>query len=128
MGPYFVRLIAALVLTGLIAACPVLCGADEVGHGMHAHDNGEATPSPHPSGGHCPDDGGDNCICQGAVQSADVRLPGSFDLIGLPLLSAALLHTPPHPLNHLTRAGTPTGLAGLGDSLAVRAFLQNFRC
>lgn len=83
-----------------------------------------------PAPAHCPD-AGDDCVCGGVVKSSDARVPHG-DPIGLPLslfgLHGFLPHAPAHPLAHLTFDGTPTGLASWGDSLTVRAFLQNFRC
>jgi hypothetical protein len=121
-----VRAIAALLLTGLLVLCPILCGAEEFGHGAHRHGSSESASHDPSAPGQCPEEG-DNCICQGAVVSVDVRVPDA-DALGLPLLLGMLVHTPHHPLAHLTWDGSPTGLAGWGDSHAVRAFLQNFRC
>jgi hypothetical protein len=45
-----------------------------------------------------------------------------------PLLLDAFAHTPHHPIAHLTWGGSPTGLAGWGDTITVRSLLQNFRC
>ena len=119
-----VRTFTAFFLIGLIAACPLLCGAVEIGHGTHGLETSSGVPGEPSAPGHCPQDG-DDCICQGAVQADDARLPGAADDFGLLLPFA---HTPPHPIAHLTRDGSPTGLAALGDSSTVRAFLQNFRC
>lgn len=114
--------VAAVLLVGLLVLCPAVCGAEEPDRGTHAHSaaGGPATPA------HCPEDGS-NCICQGAVQvdavrvahpDADVLTPPSDLLVATPLL----------PRPHLTRDGSPTGLAGLGDRPAIRAFLQSVRC
>ncbi len=115
-------------LIAILTLCPVFCGTEEADHGTHWHgtsagnDSDELPASP----GHCPEDG-DNCICQGAIQSAAVRVSDAFVVaLSSPLVFA--LATPPHPLAHLTCEGAPTGLAGWGNSHAVRAFLQNFRC
>jgi hypothetical protein len=118
-----VRTFVALFLIGLLSFCPVLCGAAETDHGAHGHgaSDGPSAPS------HCPEDS-DNCICQGAViQSGDHHVSG-HDAFGLPLHFIAIGHTPSHPIAHLTWDGFPTGLAGWGDALTVRALLQNFRC
>ena len=124
-GQSTVRTLASLFLTGLILACPFLCGAAEAFETAHEH-SGSESPSP----AHCPDDS-DSCICRGAVQAHDVRVP-DFDGIGLPLgmfgLVGIVAHSSAHPLAHMTSDGHPTGLAAWGSSLAVRAFLQNFRC
>ena len=39
-----------------------------------------------------------------------------------------LVPAPLHPVAHLTRDGSPTGLAARGPSVTIRAWLQNFRC
>lgn len=118
-----------MLLTGLILACPFLCGTAEAGHVTH-REHSASGPADAPAPGHCPEES-DDCICRGAVQSADVRVPGG-DPIGflLPLhgLVGILDHAPAHSLAHLTSGGTPTGLAGWGDAVTVRALLQNFRC
>ena len=119
------RVFLSALLTVLILTCPLLCGAAEAGHVTH-REHPVSSPAP----GHCPEDA-DNCICQGAVQSADVRVPG-VDAISSPLpphgLVGVLDHAPAHSLAHLTSDGTPTGLAGWGDAVTVRAYLQNFGC
>lgn len=114
----------ALLLVILITACPLICGAVEACQVAHRHD--PASPA---SPNHCPEDS-DNCICRGAVQASDTRLPDR-DVVGLSstlLLWGALAHSPAHSFLHLTTDGSPTGLAAWGDSLAVCAVLQNFRC
>jgi hypothetical protein len=123
-----VRAFLTTILTGLVLACPFLCGAVEAVEGSHSHHAGTSTDSPSPT--HCPEDS-DNCFCRGAVQTNDVRVPG-IDSVGLPLPfqvdAIALAHALLRPLAHLTIDGTPTGLAAWGDSTTVRARLQNFRC
>lgn len=118
-----------MLLTGLILACPFVCGAAESGHVTH-REHAVGVPSGGSAPTHCPEDD-DDCVCRGAVQSSDVRVPHS-DAIGLPLPLHGLVgdraHSPAHSLSHLTTDGNPAGLARWGDSLAVRAFLQNFRC
>ena len=118
------RNVVTTLLVSLILVCPFVCGAAEACHVTHReHAAGGSAPS------HCPEDN-DGCVCRGAVQSSDVRIPNS-DAIGISLpldeLARKLAHSPAHSLVHLTTDGHPTGLAGWGDSLAVRAFLQNFR-
>lgn len=115
-----------MLLTGLILACPFLCGADEIGHSArHGHAAGESGKGSAPDP--CPESS-DNCVCRGAVQASDVRATDPDVDMAAPLflpappLFAGLLH------HHLTWEGSPTGLAGWGDSLTIRAFLQNFRC
>ena len=120
--------VLATFLTGLILACPFICGVAEAVEGSHQHHAAGQSGTPAPA--HCPEDS-DNCICRGAVQSGDVKVPDS-DAIGLLLPFGGqvglLAHAPAHSFAHLTRDGTPTGLAAWGNSTAVRALLQNFRC
>ena len=124
-----VRTCVTLLLAGFLLACPFLCGAAEAGHATHSG-HPVSGPSDSPAPGHCPQDS-DDCICRGAVQSADVRVP-AIDAVSFPLplhgLVGILDHAPSHSLAHLTSDGSATGLAAWGDALAVRAFLQNFRC
>jgi hypothetical protein len=121
-----VRVFLSALLTVLILACPFVCGAAEATHLARGHHAGSSPTVP----AHCPEDS-DNCICRGAVQSSDVRVPNS-GAIGLPLslngLVGILAHSPAQSLAHLTSDGSPTGLASWGDSVTVRALLQNFRC
>ncbi len=126
-----VRSFAIMLLIGSILVCPFYCGAAEAGHSAHHLKGANAAgPRDHDGPDDCPQEG-DNCICRGAVQAADVRLP-ALDLAGSPLPAhgpAGLLdHAPCHSLTHLTCEGTPTGLAGWGDTITVRALLQDFRC
>jgi hypothetical protein len=116
-----VRSLINTLLACLILACPFLCGADEVGHSVqHEHARKGDAPA------HCPENS-DNCVCRGAVQPSDVRACTPDVGTSAPLF----LITPPlfvaHPLHHLTWEGSPTGLASWGDSLTIRALLQNFR-
>lgn len=122
----------SLMIVNLIAVlslCPVFCGSEEGGHGTHWHGTAGSASSDAPSApGHCPEDG-ESCICQGAIQSAAIRVSDSTDLSPVSFVifdTATAAHPPAHL--HLTWDGMPTGLAGWGTSLAVRAFLQNFRC
>jgi hypothetical protein len=120
-----VRPILTFILATLLTLCPVLCGGEEFGLGAYLHGTSDA-PSHAP--GNCPEQG-DDCICRGAVQASNVRVPDAdADAVGLPMLLDILPHTPLHPLSRLTWGGSPTGLAGWGDTLSVRSFLQNFRC
>jgi hypothetical protein len=116
------------VLTVLILACPYLCGAAEAEHAA-SHEHAANAPADHSAPAHCPQES-DDCICRGAVQSADVRVPG-VDHFSVPFpvhgLAGLLDHTPAHSYAHLTPNGKPTGLAGWGDASTVRAILQNFR-
>ena len=125
-----VRIVFTTFLSGLILACPFICGAAEAVEGSHEHHSAGQSGTPTPAPAHCPEDT-DSCVCRGAVQAGEVKAP-DIDAIGLPLalggLVGLLAHPPAHSLAHLTRDGTPTGLAAWGNSTAVRAFLQNFRC
>ena len=119
------RSLVSLVLIGLIIACPVLCGASEAYQYAHRHDSAQECPNESSPPVHCPQDG-DDCICNGAVRAGDVK-PTDLNFVGALLFIPVLSPTPPHPLPHLTQDGAPTGLAAWGDSLTVRALLQNFR-
>lgn len=129
LGCGFGRTLLSFVLTVLILACPLVCGVAEAGH-VARHDHAANAPADLPTPGHC-DQESDDCICRGAVQSADVRVPG-VDSISLPFpihgLAGLLDHSPAHSVAHLTSDGAPTGLAGWGASARIRALLQNFRC
>lgn len=116
------------MLIALFALCPVLCGAEEGGCGQHHAGTADAQPEAPSAPAHCPEDG-DNCICGGAVVQPADSLVHQADDFALPAFLSArdLGHTPAHPIAHLTWDGSSTGLAGWGDSLDVRAFLQNFR-
>jgi hypothetical protein len=119
-----VRTLVVLSLVGLLALCPVICDAGEVGGGAHRHGGAGDSRS------HCSAEG-DNCICQGAVRLDEApTLDQNPDAVGLPPLLGPALHAPSHPVALLTRGGggTPTGLARWGGPLAIRAFLQHFRC
>lgn len=123
------RLVLTTILTCLILVCPFVCGAAEDGHSSHRDHATQGTPDDS-TPVHCPEDG-DSCVCRGAVQSSDVKVPHS-DAVGLPHFlhahAAGLAHSLSHWHAHLTSDGHPAGLAGWGDSGAVRALLQNFRC
>ena len=125
-GIFPVRSLINTLLTCLILACPFLCGADEVGHSVqHGHASGKTGNDNAPA--HCPESS-DNCVCRGAVQASDVRaIAPDFDTPAPLFLFAPPIHLA-HPLHHLTWEGSPTGLASWGDSLTIRALLQNFRC
>lgn len=122
-GLHVVSRVVALLLVGLLTLCPAVCGAEESGQGAHAHADAKGGPA---SPAHCPEDGG-NCICQGAVQPDAVRIDhSSIDraVSSVVLSTSTLLH----PITHPSLDRVPTGLAGLGDRHAVRAFLQSVRC
>ena len=122
------RNLLTTLLAGLLFACPLLCGADEIGHvAQHGHAPGSADDAGADApGDDCPG-GGDNCVCRGATPSADARsIAHDFGLspLVLPFAPAPLAaHLLPHP----TGEGPPAGLSGRGDALTVRALLQNFR-
>jgi len=115
-----------MLLTSLLLVCPLVCGADEIGHGAQ-HD---AASGAGDDGDHAPDqcpEGGDNCVCRGAVQVSGLRpiAPDAMAAGPLVLLEPQLRLAP--PTHHLTPDGSPTGLASWGESLTIRAYLQNFR-
>src|SRR4051794_6488571 len=78
--------VRSLMIVNLIAAlsfCPMFCGLEEADHGTHGHGAAGSASSDVPSApGHCPEDG-DNCICQGAIESAGVRVSDSCVLAPL---------------------------------------------
>lgn len=120
------RSLLATFLAGLLFACPILCGADEIGHvAQHGHSPGSPDDADAP-GDDCPENS-DNCVCRGATPSTDARsIAQDFGLspLVLPFDPAPLAaHLLPHP----TGEGAPHGLSGRGDALTVRALLQNFR-
>lgn len=120
-GRNTVRSLINTLLACLILACPFLCGADEVGHSVqHEHARKGDAPA------HCPENS-DNCVCRGAVQASDVRATAPDAGASAPLFLVAPPPFVAHPLHHLTWEGEPTGLASWGDSLTIRALLQNFR-
>lgn len=119
------RCLVPVLLIGLVLACPLLCGpcgAADIGHGSTTSDG-----SGHEHGGNgCPEDS-DNCVCRGAIQSLETRsVSPSTDLPSLVCLLAPI-DPPLPPDHHLTGTGGPTGLAGWGSSLTIRALLQNFQ-
>lgn len=124
------RQLVSTLLVGLILFCPLLCRAAEDGCN---HEPSETTSTPH-DGSHvppsCPDDGV-SCICAGATQTGELRVGDLAPPDLLPALDAWFFafSSPPHvpPSIQLALEETPAGLAIYGDSLAVRAFLQNFR-
>jgi hypothetical protein len=123
-----VRTCLSTFLAILIFACPLLCGAVEAGHGA-PRENEAGVPEDRHHSDDCPEDA-DNCVCQGALQSSDVRVPHSETTAApfLPFgLFGGLAAHPPHAPAHLTPNGTPTGLSSWGDSTTIRALLQNFR-
>jgi hypothetical protein len=109
-------------LIGLLILCPQLCGGDGSDQAARHHDAGHSRNTP----AHCPGDA-ENCICQGAVQVDQVRVPDS----GI-LATAELFADLAPPAGNLADPGLEdgawTGLARWGSPLEVRAFLQNFRC
>jgi hypothetical protein len=119
------RLISTL-LTVLLLACPLLCGADQVGHSVqhgHAVDGPGHDDGPNP----CPSTG-DDCVCRGAVPSSDGRAAVPHADASTPLVFFAFPLLAVQPLHRLTWQGSPTGLASWGNSLTIRALLQNYRC
>lgn len=124
-----VRNLLTLLLIGLITACPFLCEGAELVEGSHRCQPDTSCEHPAQNQAPCSDDAG-SCICSGAIQAADVRLPDSH-AVALPapvFLALPALGLRAAPSHHLTWNGTPTGLASFGDSGSVRALLQNYRC
>lgn len=125
-GRLVVRRLVSMLLSGLILACPYLCGADEAGQRMgHAHVAGQSGSDDAPA--HCPESS-DNCVCQGAIQTNDAGATTPDAEGSTPFFFVIPTFLFAHPLHHLTCEGSPTGLASWGDSLTIRAVLQNFRC
>lgn len=123
------RNLLALLLIGLITACPFLCEGAELVEGSHRCQPDTSCEHPARNQAPCSDDAG-SCICSGAIQAADVRLPDSHS-VALPAPVFLALPAPglrPSAFHHLTSDGEPTGLASFGDSGTVRALLQNYRC
>ncbi|WZO99313.1 hypothetical protein EP7_000912 [Isosphaeraceae bacterium EP7] len=122
------RVATMVILIGIILACPLLCGLAEACHDAHQeHASGKADA---PAPAHCPEES-DDCVCRGAVQSPDVRVPDltfAIESHWLDEFSFGPARPLPHPHANLTPDGSPTGLAGWGSSSTVRALLQNFRC
>jgi hypothetical protein len=114
------------LLTWLIISCPFVCGADFVGHSLqHGDCVGESESEQSPV--QCPESS-DNCVCQGAVQSSGVRATSPFTEPSVPLFHMAPSWFVAHPANILSCDFSHSGLASRGDSLTVRALLQNYRC
>lgn len=122
------RSLTPILLIGLVLTCPILCGPggpSEIGHGSECG-GASGDPCRNDGGGGCPEDR-DNCVCRGAIQSVETRLDTTFTLATSSVFLIAAVDPPIPPRHHLTWAGEPTGLAGWGDALTVRAYLQNFR-
>ncbi|AGA26429.1 hypothetical protein [Singulisphaera acidiphila] len=120
------RSILATFLAILITLCPLLCGAAEFGQGAHRHDVSGSPSHDSSAPDQCPEEG-DNCICQGAVQADHIRFLGAH-ATGHSIIVGLLLPTPLHLLFSLSQKGASTGLGRWGNALAVRSFLQNYRC
>lgn len=124
------RVLVSTLLSFLLLACPLLCGADEIGH-QSRHEHASSDGPGDVGGANAPDEcpgSSDNCVCRGAVTAtglradlADLDASAPLFLAQPPLFTSCLHH-------HLSWKGSPTGLAGWGDALTVRAFLQNYRC
>jgi len=124
-----VRSLVAVLLVGLISACPLFCEAAGFDQGLHQCRPGATCDEPGaPDPAPCSEDGG-NCICSGAIQAAGVRIsdhdlthPASPISFALPALDLR------RPLSlHLAWDGAATGLAPFGDPGTVRALLQVYR-
>ena len=125
------RKLASLVLIGLLLLCPVICGAAEIGHGPGGHgtsaDSREHAGEPES----CPEDG-DNCICQGAVRSVEVRVADhSADASDLPFLPHHFVIDLAIPRLTVASLAEERGVAastGWHDARVLRAWLQCFLC
>lgn len=114
-------------LMAVLTLCPVFCGAETDDHRTCFGDAAGSRPDEAPSTpAHCPDEA-DDCICQGAILPGAVKVPGA-NAFALNLPSLLFVDTSLHTIAHFSWEVAPTGFAGGHDSLAVRAFLQNFRC
>ncbi|SIO62509.1 hypothetical protein SAMN05444166_7067 [Singulisphaera sp. GP187] len=120
------RSLLASFLALLITLCPLLCGAAEFGQGAHRHDVPESTSHDSSTPDQCPEEG-DNCICQGAVQAGHVRFFGA-DAVDHTILVGVLFPSALQSLTYLTKERSSTGLGHWGNALAIRSFLQNYRC
>ncbi|HEU5115655.1 MAG TPA: hypothetical protein VFT74_03185 [Isosphaeraceae bacterium] len=114
-------MLVSQLLIGLIALCPLICGGESVGsYHQENHAVGHRS-SPNP----CPEDG-DNCICQGAIQTDAFR-----DAMPLPLGDCLLVGwgapAAPSPRSNVIGNGD-FRLDRPGFGLLRRAVLQNFRC
>jgi hypothetical protein len=124
-----VRNLVTLFLAGILGICPLLCEAAGIAQDLHGCEVESTCPHPGEPPAPCSDDGG-TCICNGAIQAVDVRMP-DLDSAFLPASASLCLpsHAPRLPLAPLpSREGGFVGLAGSGDATSVRSLLQNFRC
>lgn len=121
------RTVTSWTLIALIVSCPLFCAADQCDPCTH-HVSEADGPDCDPSS--CPGDSGD-CVCKGAVLAVICRSV-DIDSVSLPLpgdclLPAAgpglLIH-----LVHLSHRGWLADPVEPGGALAIRAWLQNFRC
>jgi hypothetical protein len=118
------RSVVCLLLVTLLT-CPLFCRAAEAGGTSNACCGETDSQPPHSS----PPEGA-SCICGGAVDSIDLK---GHDLLNPHLLSYELAFfplaqlTPTFSSHHLAFDGSLIRLAGWGESLRVRARLQNFR-
>ncbi|MEO6811623.1 MAG: hypothetical protein ABI353_21125 [Isosphaeraceae bacterium] len=121
------RTCLALILVGLLASCPIVCGTAGAAFGItlcdHAPNGDHDHPASHPVNDDC-------CACNGALRVDDAPL----DLTtpqpdGLPVPSAVLSPSPTAHQWHLTPStGVMPGLAGCQRTAKVHALLQIFRC
>ncbi len=117
-----VRRIVSQLLIGLIALCPLVCGAEAVEpcHQDHHAIDHDSSPA------QCPDDG-DNCICQGAIQANVFRI-SLPSILGHPFLMAEPIVPSSTLLPPLLGKSILTGCGSPGIGVNPRAALQNFRC
>ena len=103
-------------LIGLLVLCPQLCGGDGLDQAAHQHDTMHSPDGPSPA--HCPGDA-DDCICQGAVPAANLRVMD----VGFSAATGILASLIPPPLcldRHINQQGPLTGLARWGTPLDIR--------
>ena len=134
------RTLASIVLIPLLVLCPLLCGAGAPDRGTHLHRAlggiaDQADPPTRDAGDDCcPGDegrvpqGGDHCLCKGAVQ-AELRADDGWapDLSAFAQSHFLASNHSSHLLIHQRSYGTSTGRAAWG-ALAMCALLQIFRC
>ena len=114
------RLALALVLVGLLASCPIVCGTAQAaachhGGGTHRHVDSERERSDLPVPAN-----DDDCICNGAIKAAEsARSPGLTATVPSPEWIPI-----PGTVRHLTLAGL---VAGSGQPIRPGTLPTEFR-